>query len=70
MPSSYAAEALMDMVGSGKAHVAHAQDLAAAMVRDGIPQAAVQCFASLGSFGAHHQNTERDLHRGFEEPLT
>ena len=31
MPSSYAAEAFMDMVGSGKAQVAHAQDLAAGM---------------------------------------
>ena len=51
------------MIGSGKAHVAHAQNLAEAMVRDGIPQEAVSAFASLGSFGAHPSNAERDLHR-------
>ena len=63
MPYSHAAEELLDMIGSGKAHVAHAQNLAQAMVRDGIPQEAVSAFASLGSFGAHPSNAERDLHR-------
>ena len=51
------------MIASGKTNVAHAQGLAAAMVRDGIPQEAVTAFASLGSFGAHGSNAERDLHR-------
>ena len=50
------------MIGSGKTNVAHAQSLAAAMVRDGIPQEAIAAFASLGSFGAHASNAERDLH--------
>ena len=63
MPYSHAAEELVDMIGSGKANVAHAQSLAAAMVRDGIPQEAMTAFASLGSFGAHASNAERDLHR-------
>ena len=31
--------------------------------RDGIPQEAVTAFASLGSFGTHASNAERDLHR-------
>ena len=56
MPYSHAAEELVDMIGSGKANMAHAQSLAAAMVRDGIPQEAVTAFASLGSFGAHASN--------------
>lgn len=63
MPHSHAAEELLEMIGSGKTNVAHAQGLAAAMVRDGIPQEAVTAFASLGSFGAHGSNAERDLHR-------
>ncbi|CAE7832343.1 unnamed protein product [Symbiodinium sp. CCMP2592] len=63
MPHSHAAEELLEMIGSGKSHVAHAQSLAVAMVRDGIPQEAVTAFASLGSFGAHESNAERDLHR-------
>lgn len=63
MPHSHAAEELLEMIGSGKTNVAHAQGLAAAMVRDGIPSEAVTAFASLGSFGAHSSNAERDLHR-------
>ena len=51
------------MIGSGKTNVAHAQSLATAMIRDGIPQEAVAAVASLGSFGAHASNAERDLHR-------
>ena len=43
-------------------NVSHVQGLAAAMVRDGIPQESVAGFASLGSFGAHASNAERDLH--------
>ena len=63
MPHFHAADELLEMIGTGKTNVAHAQGLAAAMVRDGIPQEAVTAFASLGSFGAHGSNAERDLHR-------
>ncbi|CAE7424472.1 nipblb, partial [Symbiodinium microadriaticum] len=62
LPHSHAAEELLEMIGSGKMNVSHVQGLAAAMVRDGIPQESVAGFASLGSFGAHASNAERDLH--------
>ena len=53
------------MVGSGRASVSAVADLSRAMVSDvgsAAPQA-VQEFASLGSWGAHQHNQERDLHR-------
>ena len=53
------------MVGSGRATVAAVADLSRAYVRDMGEMApkAVCGMASLGGWGSHPQNQERDLHR-------
>jgi hypothetical protein len=53
------------MIGSGRASVAAAADLSRAFVEDMGDSApsSVYALASLGSFGAHTQNQERDLHK-------
>lgn len=54
---------LQGMLGSGRAHIAEVCDLARANVKDGVPSAALEAFASLGCHGRHAANQERDLHR-------
>ena len=51
------------MLGQGQATVAQLATLARALVADGVPQEALQAFASLGGDGKYSSNQERDLHR-------
>ena len=51
------------MLGCGRASVAAICDIARANLRDGTGSAAVECIASLGAFGQHEANQERDLER-------
>lgn len=52
------------MIGSGRTSIASAADLSRACFKDlgsETPEA-IQALASLGSWGNHSQNQERDLH--------
>ena len=53
------------MIGSGRTSIAAASDLSRACVKDmgNAAPAAVHALASLGSWGSHSQNQERDLHK-------
>ena len=53
------------MVGSGRASIAAVADLSRAYVQDSGSSApdAVKAIASIGNWGVHSQNQERDLHR-------
>ena len=53
------------MIGSGRSSIAAAADLARAYVKDmgDVAPTAVKALASLGSWGTHSQNQERDLHK-------
>ena len=53
------------MVGSGRASISAVADLSRACLSDmgaAVPEA-VKAFASLGAWGTHSQNQERDLSR-------
>ena len=51
------------MIGEGRTGVAQIADPARAIVSDGLPNEAVQAFASQGTDGRYPSNQERDLHR-------
>lgn len=56
------------MIGGGKAHVHTLVSMAQSQFMDALNSGAdipetIQSFASLGGWGAHSQNEERDLHR-------
>ena len=52
------------MIGSGRSHIRTLTTVAQAQLEDsGTVPEAIQLFASLGNYGAHPQNEERDLHR-------
>ena len=53
----------LGLIGSGKAHISTVASIAQAQNKDSRPVPAVAAFASLGSYGAHASNQERDLHR-------
>lgn len=62
LPDSATTSKLLSSLG----HVSYATDLARAVVEDGgggASNESVQSFASLGAFGKHQKNAERDLHR-------
>lgn len=51
------------MVGCGRAAVAEVCDISRANLADGHVSEAILGLSSLGGFGAHASNQERDLHR-------
>jgi len=51
------------MIGCGRASVSEICDISRANIDDGADIAAVRGLGSLGTFGRHQQNQERDLHR-------
>lgn len=51
------------MIGSGKAHVHTIASIAQAQCKDGPAPEPVTAMASIGAFGRHPSNAERDLHR-------
>ena len=55
----------LGMIGSGRSSIAAVADLSRAYLQDsgGSTPQAVQAFASLGGWGSHEQNQERDLHK-------
>lgn len=65
MPYSKSAESYLSMIGTGRVSISAAADLCRAIVEDVGSQApqAVRALASLGAWGDHCQNQERDLHR-------
>jgi len=50
------------MIGSGKSNIRTVVSIAQSQVEDGPVPAAIEAFASLGAWGAHASNEERDLH--------
>jgi hypothetical protein len=62
LPHSATVENFITQVGTGGSHVSVVAETARANVVDGIPSAAVKCFASLGASGKFNANQERDLH--------
>ena len=56
-------EHYLGMIGAGKSNVRTVVSIAQSQLRDGPVPPAIECFASLGSYGAHPSNEERDLHR-------
>lgn len=51
------------MIGTGKANVSTLVSVAQAQAQDGELPEAVKAFASLGCWGKHRSNEERDMHR-------
>lgn len=51
------------MVGCGRAGVAEVCDISRANLADGHVSEAIVGLSSLGGFGKHESNQERDLHR-------
>lgn len=56
-------QCFLGLIGCGKTHISTVAALAQAQNKDSRPVPAVAAFASLGSYGAHASNQERDLHR-------
>lgn len=65
LPYSECANMALCMIGSGRTSIASASDFSRACVKDmgKDAPAAVHALASLGSWGSHSQNQERDLHK-------
>jgi len=52
----------LGMIGSGKSDIRTVVSIAQSQVEDGPVPPAIEAFASLGAWGAHSSNEERDLH--------
>ena len=55
-------ETMCASIGEGSSNIGPHQQLAMSMIRDGVENKAINTFASLGSFGKHNCNIERDFH--------
>ena len=51
------------MIGSGQSNIRTVVSIAQAQRQDAKVPDVIEAFASLGSYGNHPQNEERDLHR-------
>ena len=51
------------MIGTGRAAVSEVAEISRANIHDGVAHEAIRGLGSLGGFGKHKSNEERDLHR-------
>jgi hypothetical protein len=63
LPESAVITCMFQMIGGGSSRIRPCHELAIAQVADGTAPQAVDTMASLGAYGKHKSNVERDFHR-------
>ena len=62
MPESAVMTTMLNIVSTGKTHLAPCHEIAVASIRDNQASDSVRAFASLGAGGRQPSHVERDLH--------